>query len=153
MELLTSLRSPELGVALQDLAAVLLPVAGTLLGLVYAGLIFWFQGALQGLEFTRDLIEDLVAPHGKVLLDLLVGVGLVSLFSYFSLFGLASVMFWLFALLLTKDLLQFVAARGYLTTLFPQNSFQNNMAPYEALSENLETPVSLVGLFRYCYCW
>lgn len=114
------------------------------MGLVYAGLIFWFQGALQGLEFTRDLIEDLVAPHGKVLLDLLVGVGLVSLFSYFSLLGLASVMFWMFALLLTKDLLQFVAARGYLTTLFSTKFIPKQYGPVRSFVRKLRN-AGIVG--------
>lgn len=85
---------------------------------MYAGLIYWFQGALDGLEYTRDMVEELVASHGKIQLDLLVAVSLVSLFTYFSLPLLASLMFWLFTVMIAVDVLRFVAIRGDITTHF-----------------------------------
>lgn len=108
--MISELRNPDLPIVLNDVAATLLPVSATLLGLVYAGLIFWFQGALKELRHTRDLVEDLIAPHGKTLLDLLVGIGLVSLFSYFGLLKVASLMFWLFAAIFAKDLVHFLGS-------------------------------------------
>ena len=96
----------------------MLPVTGTLLGLVYAGLIYWFQGPLDRLQHSRGLLEDILASHGKVLLDFLVGASLLALFAYFDLRVLSSLAFWAFAILVTRDLLRVTADRGYFVTVF-----------------------------------
>lgn len=116
-ELLAGLRSPTLPVDLRNLSKVILPVSGTLLGLVYAGLIYWFQGALDRLTYTSKLLEDIVSINGKVLLDLLVGVSLVSLFGIFELEQFAAVAFWFFAFFVTIDVIRATAEHGYLITI------------------------------------
>ena len=77
----------------------MLPVTGTLLGLVYIALIYWLQGGLSRLEHTKTLLEDLLIADGKVLLDLLVGVSLVNLFAILQVHQLVVLSFWVFVIL------------------------------------------------------
>ena len=137
MNILDQLRDPALPASLREISAVLLPVAGTLLGLVYAGLIYWFQGALERLTYTKDLLEDLIAAHGKILLDLLVGASLVSLFAYFDLPALTSISFWIVTGLLILDLLRSVASRGYFITLFSTKSIPQHYGPLRSFLRKL----------------
>jgi hypothetical protein len=83
---------------LNDLGKIMLPVTGTLLGLVYAALIYWLQKGFSRLEHTRTLLEDLLVANGKILLDLLVGASVVSLFAIIGSIKLISVAFWIFAI-------------------------------------------------------
>ncbi len=105
-------------VSLKETAKIMLPVTGTLLGLVYIALIYWLQGGLSRLEHTKTLLEDLLIADGKVLLDLLVGVSLVSLFAIMQVHQLVVLSFWFFVIVFFIDLLKVTAEQGYVTTLF-----------------------------------
>ena len=105
-------------VSLKETAKIMLPVTGTLLGLVYIALIYWLQGGLSRLEHTKTLLEDLLIADGKVLLDLLVGVSLVNLFAILQVHQLVVLSFWVFAIIFFIDLLKVTAEQGYVTTLF-----------------------------------
>ena len=79
---------------LSDLGKIMLPVTGTLLGLVYAALIYWLQKGFSRLEHTRSLLEDLLIANGRILLDLLVGVSVVSLLAIIGSINLITIAFW-----------------------------------------------------------
>lgn len=118
IDLTAQLRNPVFPFDLPTLSESLLPVTGTLLGLVYAGLIYWFQGALERFEYSRDLLEDMLTADGRLLLDLLVGASLVGLFGLIKASGMASLSFWIFGFVITIDATRVIAARGYFTTIF-----------------------------------
>jgi len=96
----------------------MLPVTATLLGLVYAGLAYWLQTGFSKLRFTRHILEDLVKDYGKILLDLLVGASIVSLFAIIGSIKLVSITFWIFAVVFSVDLLKATANQGYVITIF-----------------------------------
>jgi hypothetical protein len=103
---------------LNDLGKIMLPVTGTLLGLVYAALIYWLQKGFSRLEHTRTLLEDLLIADGKILLDLLVGASVVSLFAIIGSIKLISVAFWIFAIVFLVDILKATAEQGYIAKIF-----------------------------------
>jgi len=105
-------------VSLEETAKIMLPVTGMLLGLVYVTLSSWLQGGLSLLEHTKPLFEDLVAARGKVIVDLLFGASLVSLFAILGIHLLITLSFWFFGIIFLFDLLKETAAIGYITTLF-----------------------------------
>lgn len=105
-------------VSLKETAKIMLPVTGTLLGLVYIALIYWLQGGLSRLEYTKTLLEDLLIADGKVLLDLLVGVSLVNLFAILQVHQLVVLSFWVFVIIFFIDLLKVTAEQGYVKTSF-----------------------------------
>ena len=105
-------------VSLKETAQIMLPVTGMLLGLVYVALIYWLQGGLSRLEHTKTLLEDLLIADGKVLLDLLVGASLVSLFAIMQVHQLVVLSFWVFVIMFLIDLLKVTAEQGYVVTLF-----------------------------------
>ena len=122
---------------MRELSSFLLPVTGTLLGLVYAGLIYWFQGALGRLQYSRAFLEDILAAHGKVLRDLLVGASLLALFTYFDLTLLTSVSFWGFTTLVTLDLLGVTAERGYFATISSTKFIPGGYGPVRSFLRKL----------------
>jgi len=134
---LERLQDPTFPFTVQQLSSLLLPLTGTLLGLVYAGLIYWFQGALDRLTYSRGFLEEILAAHGKVLLDLLVGASLLALFSYFSLELFATVSFWGFATLLAIDLLHTVAQQGYYITIFSTKVIPAGYGPVRSFLRKL----------------
>lgn len=103
---------------LNDLGKIMLPVTGTLLGLVYAALIYWLQKGFSKLEYTRTLLEDLLMADGKILLDLLVGASVVSLFAIIGSIKLISIAFWIFAIVFLVDLLKATAEQSYIAKIF-----------------------------------
>lgn len=105
-------------VSLNETAKIMLPVTGMLLGLVYVALIYWLQGGLSRLEHTKTLLEDLLIADGKVLLDLLVGASLVSLFAILQVHQLVVLSFWVFVIMFFIDLLKVTAEQGYVATFF-----------------------------------
>lgn len=109
---------PPIVVSLKETAKIMLPVTGMLLGLVYVALIYWLQSGLSRLEHTKTLLEDLLISDGKVLLDLLFGASLVSLFAILEIHLLITLSFWVFGIILFVDLLKVTAERGYVETLF-----------------------------------
>ncbi len=110
--------NPNITLSLKETGSIMLPITGTLLGLVYAAFIYWLQGGFSKLEFTKTLLEDLMIADARVLLDLLIGASAISLFAVFETTTLVSVGFWIFAIVLIKDLLKAVAEQGYIITLF-----------------------------------
>lgn len=117
MEWLQWIFNPPVAVSLKETAKIMLPVTGMLLGLVYVALIYWLQGGLSRLEHTKTLLEDLLIANGRVLLDLLFGASLVSLFALLQIHLLVILSFWLFGIIFFVDLLRVSAEQGYVTTL------------------------------------
>lgn len=115
--ILNAIESPDLPISFRDLSGVILPVSVTLLGLVYAGLIYWFQGAIERLKYAAELLEDVISANGKIILDLLVGVSLVSGCGLIGADGLAAVCFWIAGILITIDVSRLLLAHGYLETI------------------------------------
>ena len=113
---------PPIVVSLKETAKIMLPVTGMLLGLVYVALIYWLQSGLFRLEHTKTLLEDLLISDGKVLLDLLFGASLVSLFAILEIHLLITLSFWVFGIIFFVDLLKVTAERGYVETLFSSKS-------------------------------
>lgn len=117
MGIMDALLDPQIDVAARDVALVILPITGTLLGLVYAGLIYWLQGGISQLAHTRSIVGDLMDAQGRCLLDVMVGATAVSLFAAFGAVGIARVAFWLAAVALTIDVLQVCAEQGSVAAL------------------------------------
>jgi hypothetical protein len=115
---LSPILDPHFPIGLKDASSIFLPVGSALLGLVFAGLIFWLQGGFAGLEYTSDILRPLILTAGKVVLDLLVATTAVALFGIFGLHVLISLGFWLFAFIFTKDVLRQMAAQGLIITIF-----------------------------------
>lgn len=115
--LLHELRNPDLPISFRDLSGVILPVSVTLLGLVYAGLIYWFQGTIERLKYAAELLEDVISANGKIILDLLVGASLVGGCGLIGANGLASACFWATSILITIDVCRLLSAQGYLETI------------------------------------
>jgi hypothetical protein len=109
---------PPIPLSLKDAATIMLPVTAALLGLIYAGLIFWLQGGFAGLEYTASILRPVISSSGKVVLDLLVGATAVSLFALLHAPYLISAAFWIFALVFVMDVFKASAAQGYVVTLF-----------------------------------
>lgn len=117
MEWLQWIFNPPVVVSLKETAKIMLPVTGMLLGLVYIALIYWLQGGLSRLEHTKTILEDLLIANGKVLLDLLFGASLVSLFALLQIHLLVILSFGVFGIIFFVDLLKVTAEHGYVTTL------------------------------------
>jgi len=115
---------------LNDLGKIMLPVTGTLLGLVYAALIYWLQKGFSRLESTRTILEDLLIANGKILLDLLVGASVVSLFAVIGSIKLISIAFWIFAIVFMLDLLKATAEQGYIATIFSNKYIPENYSSF-----------------------
>lgn len=105
-------------VSLRETARIMLPVTATLLGLVYVTLSSWLQGGLSRLENTKSLFEELVTARGKVIVDLLLGASLVSLFAILGIPLLITLSFWFFGIIFLFDLLKETAVIGHTITLF-----------------------------------
>lgn len=118
MEWLQWIFNPPVTVSLKETAKIMLPVTGMLLGLVYIALIYWLQGGLSRLEHTKTILEDLLIANGKVLLDLLVGASLVSLFALLQIHLLVILSFGFFGIIFFVDLLKVTAEQRYVTTVF-----------------------------------
>ena len=118
---------PTINLSLKETGIIMLPVTGTLLGLVYAAFIYWLQGAFAQLEHTRSLLEDLLVANGKVLLDLLVGASVVSLFAILEATALASLTLWIFSIVFVVDLMKAVAEAGYIATIFSTGSSKKSI--------------------------
>lgn len=67
----------DMEISLKEMGIIMLPITGTLLGLVYAGLIYWLDSALAKLRYSGAILENSIVADGRLLLDLLVGASLV----------------------------------------------------------------------------
>ncbi|EKR54599.1 hypothetical protein [Leptospira interrogans] len=103
---------------LTDISIIVLPVSGTLLGLVYAAFIYWLQGGFSRFSFNNEIFEDVLVSDVKVLLDLLVGAGSISLILLFGYPNLATPAYWIFSILFFQDILLAASSYGYLSTVF-----------------------------------
>lgn len=127
MELIiAAFRDPNLGVTFEELSRLLLPITGTLLGLVYAGLTYWTKAVAGQFKYSRDLIEDIIMAHGRILIDLLVGMSAIELFGILGLKTFASLSFWIVGLKLLVDLVKLVKERGYINTLTSRRTIPKN---------------------------
>lgn len=140
----------DVSLSLSGLGNILLPVNGTLLGLVYAGLIYWLEGGLSRLEYTRSILEDSLVADGKVLLDLLVGASIISLFAVVEGRGLASFSFWVFAIALTIDLLKSISKRGYIKTIFGPATIPSQASQIRQFVAKVRN-AGYEGLFRFLF--
>lgn len=120
---------PLIPISLKDAAAIMLPTTATLLGLVYAGLIFWLQSGFAGLEYSASVLRPIITANGKILLDLLVGATAVSLFSLLQSSILVSLAFWVFAVVFICDVFKAGAAQGYVTTIFSTKYIPKGYGP------------------------
>ncbi len=66
----------------------------------------------------------------RILLDLLIGSSILSLFAIFEVKTLMDISFWLFVLLFIRDLLHLVAEQGYITTLFSKKFIPAKYGPF-----------------------
>lgn len=109
--------NPQFPLSFANLGNILLPISGTILGLVYAGMTYWLRTVGSQFEYAADLLEDIIRSYAKVLIDLLVGVSLISFFGILESTVWASVAFWVVSFLLLRDLLFLLAQEGLSTTL------------------------------------
>lgn len=120
------LLDPTFNKSLSEIGEIILPVAGVLLGLVYSAHIYWLEGGFSKLEYTRNLVEDLFLAEGKIVLDLLIGASVISLFAIIESTSLISVIFYMFSLVFIIDLIKYTAEFGYVQTLFSSKYIPSN---------------------------
>ena len=118
MQWLQYILNPPVTVSLNETAKIMLPITGTLLGLVFVASIYWLQSGFSRLEYTTTLIEDYFIANIKVLLDLLIGTSLVALFAILEIHLLIVLSFWFFGIIFLIDLLKVTAQRDYIATTF-----------------------------------
>lgn len=147
LSVLSFVSNPTISLTIKETGIIMLPVTGTLLGLVYAALIYWLQGGLSKLEYSKTLLEDLMIADAKILLDLLIGSSILSLFAIFETRTLMDISFWLFVLFFTRDLLNLVAEQGYITTLFSKKFIPAKYGPFRQYLRKLKN-AGLAGWLR-----
>ncbi|KKG83065.1 hypothetical protein [Methanosarcina mazei] len=126
MDFYNFLLEPTFNKTLSEMGEIVLPVTGVLLGLVYTAHIYWLQGGFSKLEYTKSLLEDLLVADGKIILDLLIGASVISLFSIIESVSLISVIFYIFCLFFVTDLCKYTAEVGYIQTLFSTKFIPSN---------------------------
>ncbi|MDD4111179.1 MAG: hypothetical protein PHS54_06530 [Clostridia bacterium] len=124
MEIYNLIVNPNL--TSQEFGIIILPITGVLLGLVYAAHIYWLQGGFSKLEYTRNILENLMISGGKIVLDLLIGASIVSLFSIVRSIHLVSITFWIFAIVFLIDLFKYTAEKGTIESIFSSKYIPNN---------------------------
>ncbi len=145
--MLNLVSNPNISLTTKETGTIMLPVTGTLLGLVYAALIYWLQGGLSKLEYSKTLLEDLMIADARVLLDLLMGSSMLSLFAIFEAKTLMSISFWLFVLIFMRDLLNLIAEQGYVITLFSRKFIPAKYGPFRQYLRKLRN-AGLSGWLR-----
>ncbi|MDD2476801.1 MAG: hypothetical protein ACOX79_05475 [Methanosarcina sp.] len=126
MKFFNFLLEPTFDKSLSEIGGVVLPVTGVLLGLVYTAHIYWLQGGFSKLEYTRNLLEDLLVAEGNIVLDLLIGASVISLFAIIESTSLISAIFYTFSLVFIIDLVRYTAEFGYIQTLFSSKYIPSN---------------------------
>lgn len=122
MQWLQYILNPPVTVSLNETAKIMLPITGTLLGLVFVASIYWLQSGFSRFEYAKTLLEDSLIANVKVLLDLLIGASLVALFAILEIYLLIVLSFWFFGIIFFVDLLKVTAERGYIITTFSSKS-------------------------------
>jgi hypothetical protein len=155
MEWLQWIFNPPVTVSLKETAKIMLPVTGMLLGLVYVTLIYWLQGGLSRLEHTKTILEDLLTANGKVIVDLLFGASLMSLFAILGIHLLITLSFWFFGIIFLFDLLKETTVIGYVTTLFsskfiPSHYGKNREFLRKILNAGLAGWIKPIFLYGIC---
>jgi hypothetical protein len=109
----------------------LLSVSGVLLGLAFAGLIYVIQDGFSSFEFSRIMFLEYYVKFGQ---NLLVSLGYLTIIPiaalYLSIYpSLLSGLFYLFAFLFIKTLMDYYKQLGYLHTLFSDKSVPGKYGP------------------------
>lgn len=146
-----SILNPVISLDLKGAGAIVLPLAGTLLGLVYAANIYWLQEGISRLEITRSMLEDIIIYNAKIILDLLIAAATVSIFAIIEYKYLIGIAFWIFSIIFIKDLLKATAEQGYINILF--SSSRKKIILKEKYSNKRKFFLKLIasgwsGLFR-----
>lgn len=126
MNILNFLLELNFNKTLSEIGEIVLPVTGVLLGLVYTAHIYWLQGGFSKLEYTKNLLEDLLLAEGKIVLDLLIGASVISLFAIIESISLISSIFYIFSLVFIIDIVKYTAELGYIHTLFSSKYIPSN---------------------------
>lgn len=126
MNFSNGLLEPIFNITLSNFGIIILPITGVLLGLVYSAHIYWLQGGFSKLEYTKNLLEDLIVADGKIVLDMLIGASVISLFAILDSVFLISVTFYLFFLWFVADLVKYTAEFGYIQTLLSSKYIPSN---------------------------
>lgn len=130
MSFSNGLLEPNFNITLSNFGIIILPVTGVLLGLVYSAHIYWLQGGFSKLEYTQKLLEELIVADGKIVLDMLIGVSVISLFAVLDSVYLISVTFYLFSLFFISDLIKYTAELGYIQTLLSSKYIPSNYGQF-----------------------
>jgi len=127
----------ELPITFKELSKIILPVTGTLLGLVYTGQIYWLQSGIEKLEHSKDLLENIIITTGRTVLNLLTAASLVSLFGILELNRLIDFSFFIFSLIFLKDIFVMMAEKGYIATLFSTKRIPKDYGKIRTFSRKL----------------
>lgn len=114
---------------LADLMSLMLPLAGVLLGLVFAAMIYWFEASISALEFTRELVTEIIAGYSRIILSLLTYIVLVSLLHLQDFPFLVTITFLSFAIVFMKAVLDFMSHIGYVETLATPKVVPEHLSP------------------------
>lgn len=116
-----SILDPNIPLTLKETGNIMLPIAGTLLGLVYAANIYWLQDGISRLEFSRSALEELIVSNAKIILDLLIVSAVTSIFALIESRIWITIAFLIFTIIFTFDLLRAIEEQGYINILFSLN--------------------------------
>ncbi|MDD2754372.1 MAG: hypothetical protein PHS80_02475 [Methanothrix sp.] len=109
---------PNIPLTLKDAGNIMLPTAGTLLGLVYAANIYWLQDGISRLEFSRSILEELIISNAKIILDLLIISAVTSILALLGSMTLITIGFLIFTIIFIFDLVRAIEEQGYINILF-----------------------------------
>jgi hypothetical protein len=100
----------------------LLSISGVLLGLAFAGLIYVIQDGFSSFEFSRNMFLEYYVKFGQNLLVSLAYLTIVPIAAlYLTMYPLLlSCLFYLFAFLFIKSLMDYYKQLGYLHTMFSE---------------------------------
>jgi hypothetical protein len=124
---------PNIPLTLKEAGNIMLPIAGTLLGLVYAANIYWLQDGIKRLEFSRSILEELIISNAKIILDLLIISAVTSILALLESMTLITIAFLIFTIIFTFDLLRALEEQGFINILF--SSHKNKILIKEDYSE------------------
>ncbi len=128
----------------------LLPISATLLGLIYVASIYWLQSGFQELEFSKSILEDVLMTNAKVLFDLLISNSLICLFVFAQIDSMISFTFWIFQIIIIKDLLDNIADRGYIVTLNSNKFIPSKCGKFRSYLRKIKNS-GLGGFFRFSF--
>lgn len=124
----------------------LLSISGVLLGLAFAGLIYVIQDSFSSFKFSRNMFLEYYVKFGQNLLTSLGYLTIIPITAlYLSIYpSVLSGLFYLFAFLFTKTLLDYYKQLGYLETIFSEKFVPKNYGKIRSYFRY----ISNLGLFR-----